>query len=121
MRVAANHNQMPNQKQSVTFNKERNCYDYSKTTVVTDSVTGSFGSTSSTRSVYRHNLLKEGGVTAAAVGILPAAVCALTGHYVGAGVALVAGLTAGAGVAAWGSGQNKRIDQEAREAGYGGG
>lgn len=118
MRIAANQSPVPNQKLNVTFNKERNCYDYSQTSVVTDSLTGSFSSSSSTRSIYRHNLLKEGGVTAAAVGILPAAVCALTGHYVGAGVSLVAGLSAGAGVAAWGAGQNKRIDLEARQAGY---
>lgn len=118
MKIAANNHGVPNKKLSVTFSKERNCYDYSQSSVTTDSVTGSFGSSSSTRSVFRHNLLKEGGVTAAAVGILPAAVCALTGHYVGAGVSLVAGLSAGAGVAAWGAGQNKRIDLEAREAGY---
>lgn len=118
MRIAANQSPVPNQKLNVTFNKERNCYDYSQTSVTTDSLTGSFSSSSSTRSIYRHNLLKEGGVTAAAVGILPAAVCALTGHYVGAGVSLVAGLSAGAGVAAWGAGQNKRIDLEARQAGY---
>lgn len=118
MKITVNRDPIPNQKLSVTFNKERNCYDYSQTSVTTDSVTGSFSSSSSTRSVYRHNLLKEGGVTAAAVGILPAAVCALTGHYVGAGVSLVAGLSAGAGVAAWGAGQNQRIDRDARQAGY---
>lgn len=118
MKIAANQSPMPNQKLNVTFNKERNCYDYSQTSVITDSVTGSFSSSSSTRTVFRHNLLKEGGVTAAALGVLPAAVCALTGHYVGAGVSLVAGLSAGAGVAAWGAGQNRRIDTEAREAGY---
>lgn len=118
MRIAANNSPAPNQKLSVTFNKDRNSYDYSKTSVVTDSFTGSFSSSSSTRTVFRHNLLKEGGITATAVGILPAAVCALTGHYVGAGISLVAGLSAGAGVAAWGAGQNKRIDQEARDAGY---
>jgi len=118
MRIAANNSPVPNQKRSVTFNKERNSYDYSQTSVITDSVTGSFNSSSSTRTVFRHNLLKEGGITATAVGILPAAVCALSGHYVGAGVSLVAGLSAGAGVAAWGASQNKRIDLEAREAGY---
>ncbi|MFN8611765.1 MAG: hypothetical protein U0931_29745 [Vulcanimicrobiota bacterium] len=118
MKIAANNGPIPTQKLSVSFNKERNCYDYSQTTVIEDKLTGSFSSSSSTRSVFRHNLLKEGGVTAAALGVLPAAVCALTGHYVGAGVSLVAGLSAGAGVAAWGAGQNKRIDQEARQAGF---
>ena len=118
MKITANRGPVPNQKPKVTFNQDRNCYDYSQTSVITDSVSGSFSSSSSTRSVFRHNLLQEGGVTAAAVGVIPAAVCALTGHFVGAGVSLVVGLTAGAGVAAWGANQNKRIDQEAREAGY---
>lgn len=108
--------QQTTSKKSVTFDADKNCYNYSQSDTVT--TTGGFSSSSSTYSVYKHNPLKEGGIAGAVVAAIPAAICAATGHAVGVGVSLLAGGAVGAAIAHSANSKNKAIDQAAIDAGY---
>ncbi len=108
--------QQTTSKKSVTFDADKNCYNYSQSDTVQTS--GGFSSSSSSYSVYKHNPLKEGGITGAVVAAIPAVICAATDHMIGVGVSLLAGGAVGAAVAHSANSKNKAIDQAAIDAGY---